>query len=52
VAALRKEGLVVTKQTDPRGRSILLHGPLPSYQQAQQVKARYASQFPDAIIVP
>jgi TolA-binding protein len=52
MAALRKEGVVATKQTDARGRSIILHGPLPSYQQAQAVKARYASQFPDAIIVP
>jgi TolA-binding protein len=52
IAALRKDGVRATKQTDPRGRSIILYGPLPSYQQAQAVKARFASQFEDAIIVP
>jgi TolA-binding protein len=52
VAALRKDGVNAMREPDAKGRSVVLIGPLPSYQQAQQIRSRYASKYPDAIIVP
>ncbi len=52
IGTLRREGVLPTKQADSKGRYIVLAGPMPSYQQAQSLKARYALRFSDAIIVP
>ena len=49
---LRAQGVPVHKQIDSKGRSVVLVGPLVSYQQAQAMKARYARRYPDALIVP
>jgi outer membrane protein assembly factor BamD (BamD/ComL family) len=49
---LRAQGVPVHKQIDSKGRSVVLVGPLASYQQAQAMKARYAGKYPDAVIVP
>ena len=52
VNTLRREGVLSTKATDPQGRTVIRVGPLPSYQQALGLKERYASQYPDAMILP
>lgn len=52
IGALRQEGVMATKQPDAKGRSVVLVGPLPSYQQATAIKQRYASKYPDALVVP
>jgi tetratricopeptide (TPR) repeat protein len=52
VTAVRRDGVPVARQADAQGRSIVLVGPYPSYQQAVQTKARYAARYPDAVIVP
>jgi tetratricopeptide (TPR) repeat protein len=52
VGTLKQEGVAATKQADPKGRTVVFVGPLPSYQQALGVKARYAGKYPDAVIVP
>jgi len=52
ISELRAQGVPVHKQIDSRGRSVVLVGPLASYQQAQAMKARYAGRYPDALIVP
>ena len=50
--ALRREGVLARKQSDAKGRSVLVVGPMASYQQALSIKSRYASKYPDAMIVP
>jgi tetratricopeptide (TPR) repeat protein len=52
IGTLRQEGVAATRQSDPKGRSVVFVGPVPSYQQAVAMKTRYASKFPDAVIVP
>jgi TolA-binding protein len=52
ILTLRSQGVLANKKLDSRGRSIVMVGPLPSYQQAQSVKLRYASTYPNAIILP
>ena len=52
IATLRGEGALATRATDPKGRSIVRVGPMTSYQQALAIKQRYASQYPDALILP
>jgi tetratricopeptide (TPR) repeat protein len=49
---LRREGVLATRQTDQKGRSVILVGPMPTYQQAASMKARYAGTYPDAIVLP
>ena len=52
VMQLRKEGAPATRMTDPHCQSAVYVGPAATYQQALQLKAKYASRFPDAAIVP
>ena len=52
VAQLRREGITATRMNDPHGQSTVFVGPASSYQQAMQLKNRFASRFPDAMIVP
>jgi tetratricopeptide (TPR) repeat protein len=51
IGTLRRQGVTAMRQ-DANGRSIVLVGPLPTYQQAQVLKGRYAGVYPDSIIVP
>jgi hypothetical protein len=50
VGALRRDG-IVAEQID-KGRTVVLVGPVPSYQQILTLKNRYAATYPDAVIVP
>jgi tetratricopeptide (TPR) repeat protein len=52
VGSLRQEGVSAIKQADPKGRTVVFVGPVPSYQQALSLKTRYAMKYPDAVIVP
>jgi len=52
ITALRTDRVAANRQTDPKGRSIVVAGPMPTYQQALSLKSRYASKYPDAIILP
>jgi TolA-binding protein len=52
VLTLRSQGVLASKKLDNRGRSVVMVGPLPSYQQAESIKVRYASTYPNAIILP
>jgi tetratricopeptide (TPR) repeat protein len=49
---LRKEGLTPTRLVDPRGGHVLRVGPANTYAAAQQLRQRFASKYPEAIIVP
>jgi outer membrane protein assembly factor BamD (BamD/ComL family) len=51
-ASLRSSGVAVNKQTDSQGRSVIMSGPMPSFQQAQSVRTRFAGTYPDALILP
>jgi TolA-binding protein len=52
VLDLKRKGVTATRETDAQGRSILRAGPIGSYQQAQFLKTRFTSEYPDALIVP
>ena len=52
ILSLRSQGVLASKKLDTRGRSVVMVGPLASYQQAQSIKMRYASAYPNAIILP
>jgi tetratricopeptide (TPR) repeat protein len=52
VAQVRSQGLNAAKTTDAQGRSIVSVVNLPSFDQAKQIKTRYAAQFPDAMVIP
>ena len=52
IAALKSEGVAGTRQPDPAGRHVVRVGPLPNYEQAKSLKARVASRYPDAMVVP
>jgi tetratricopeptide (TPR) repeat protein len=50
--ALRADGVIATPQTDPSGRTVVRVGPVPTYDQARAMKARLATKYPDALIIP
>jgi TolA-binding protein len=52
VTDLRRQGVTPTRLIDPRGRHVIGVGSLPNYAAALQVKSRFASKYPDAVIVP
>ncbi len=49
---LRRDGVNATSVVDPRGRTVVRVGPLPTYPQAVSVKQRYAERYPDALVLP
>jgi len=51
-AQLKREGVNPIRIIDPKGRYVIRVGPVPTYQQAQSLKARYTGRYPDAMIVP
>ncbi|MGH7179292.1 MAG: SPOR domain-containing protein [Tepidisphaeraceae bacterium] len=52
IATLRRSGAIPTRQTNSRGQLVISIGPASTYPQAQALKDRFASSYPDAIIVP
>lgn len=50
--ALRREGYQPNKLPNAAGQTVVTVSPFNSYQQAQAAKARLASIFPDALILP
>jgi TolA-binding protein len=51
IAHLSKQGIAATKATDPAGHHVVRVA-APTYRQAEQLKSRFAGQYPDALIVP
>lgn len=52
IAALRSQGVLASKQVDPRSRSVVMAGPFATYQQALTVRNTHLDKYPDAIILP
>jgi tetratricopeptide (TPR) repeat protein len=52
IATLRAQGVLATKRADAQGRSVVMAGPVPTYQQALTIRAAHLSKYPDAIILP
>lgn len=52
IATLRREGVLANRQTDASGHSVVMVGPMPSYAQAQALKARYSARYPAAVVIP
>lgn len=51
-SSLRAQGVVPVRSNDSRGYSILRIGPFSTYADAKRQQQRFASQYPDALIVP
>jgi tetratricopeptide (TPR) repeat protein len=51
VQELKKQGVNATRSSDPRSNTVVKVGPV-SYNEAVGIKARFASKYPDAIILP
>lgn len=51
-AQLKREGVVPVRSIDARGRHVIRVGPAQTYAQAQALKSRFLSRYPDAMIVP
>ena len=51
-ANLRREGAIPARAVDAQGHSVVSVGPFQDYSQAQAARARFASVYPDALIVP
>jgi cell division septation protein DedD len=53
-AEARKQGVVAQSVRDPENSShvLLRVGPFPSYAEAVALKARFASMYPNAVIIP
>jgi tetratricopeptide (TPR) repeat protein len=49
---LRSMGVIGTIATDASGRNVVRVGPAPNYEQAKAIRARVATKYPDAVIVP
>jgi TolA-binding protein len=52
IADLRRQGVAANRVMDSQGRALIRVGPIGSYTQAQYVKARFATKYPDAFILP
>jgi tetratricopeptide (TPR) repeat protein len=52
ISTLRSQGVMAGKQTDSRGRSVVVAGPLPTFQQAMAIRAAHLDKYPDAMILP
>lgn len=51
-AQLKREGAMPVRSIDAKGRHVIRVGPAQSYAQAQSLKSRFLSRYPDAMIVP
>ncbi|HEX3358208.1 MAG TPA: tetratricopeptide repeat protein [Tepidisphaeraceae bacterium] len=50
--ALRRQGMMPTKAVNAQGNTVVSIGPIPSYQQALDLKTRFLPAYPQAIILP
>lgn len=51
-AQLKRQGITPLRSIDAKGRHVIRVGPAQTYAQAQALRSRFLSQFPDALIVP
>ena len=51
-AELQRQGVTASTAADSAGHSVLRVGPISSYSQAAYYKARFAEQYPDAVVLP
>ena len=51
-AALRAQGVTPVRVMDRQGNQQVRVGPVPTYMQALNLKGRFTSQYPDAIVIP
>lgn len=51
-AQLKRESVTPVRSIDAKGRHVLRVGPAQTYGQAQMLKSRFTSRYPDAMIVP
>ncbi len=49
---LRIQGVNPVRTMNPQGQQQLRIGPIPNYAQATTLKNRFASQYPDALVIP
>ena len=54
VTSLRKQGIIAQHVIDPANRALhlLRVGPLPTYADARSLKSRFATVYPNAVILP
>jgi TolA-binding protein len=52
VSALKRQGVPVTRSRDAQNRSLIRVGPVRTYAEAKQLKRRFATDYPEAIIIP
>lgn len=52
LAALRADGVIGIRLTDPAGRHVVRVGPAHTYEEAKALRTRLAAKYPDAIIIP
>jgi tetratricopeptide (TPR) repeat protein len=49
---LKASGVVISTRSDNAGHTIINAGPFNTYEEARDAKAKFAGQFPDALITP
>jgi tetratricopeptide (TPR) repeat protein len=52
IGKLQRQGVMPSKARDARGNTMVSVGPFPSYSQAMGMKLKFASTYPQAIILP
>jgi len=52
IAKLQKQGIRPAKSRNPQGNTVISVGPIASYPQALDLKHRFASVYPQAVILP
>ena len=52
VSTLKRQGVLVNRSQDVQHRSVIRVGPARNYAEAQQLKQRFAADYPEAIIIP
>jgi tetratricopeptide (TPR) repeat protein len=52
IQSLQNSGVVVSKRSDQSGHTLVDAGPFSTYESARDAKARFAGQYPDALVVP
>ena len=52
MAKLQRQGITPSKSRNPQGNTVISVGPIASYPQALDLKRRFASVYPQAVILP
>lgn len=52
IESLKSSGLALSKRSEAGGHVVVNAGPFATYDGAEQAKQRFATEFPDALIVP